>query len=422
MDKGQKRQREWVDKLLREEVGLHRLPEEWDEYERAATRLEAVTLWSNKPELKDRIKKNGVVRAAAGKNCEQMVGELTVPLGVAGPLRLRSGQALRQDSGQVRSGQADEEVWVPLATTEGALVASVQRGMKGIKLAGGVRVMATNQGMSRAQLVRVEGIEHGQRVIDWLDNNRGRLIELAEGTSHHLKFIDGETQLVGRNLFVRFSFDTGEAMGMNMVTIAVDKLVREIESQTKAKCVALSGNYCVDKKPAWSNFIKGRGMRVQAEVVLSKEIIRETLKTTPEAIEEVVKRKLWLGSMISGSMGFNGHYANIAAAIFMATGQDMAHVVEASLGVTTAEMDGEGLYFSVMLPDLVVGTVGGGTGLPVQKACLELMGVGMGKDGEKEKLASIIGGSILAGELSLTAALASGQLAQAHQNLGRSRI
>jgi len=208
-------------------------------------------------------------------------------------------------------------------------------------------------------------------------------------------------------------------MGMNMVTIATQAVVELIENSLKIRCVALSGNGCVDKKAAWSNVILGRGLKLQAEVIVPKEVVTETLKTSPQRIIEVVTRKDWLGGAMTGSMGFNGHFANIIAAVFLATGQDMAHVVEGSLGVTTAELRGRDLFFSVMLPDVVMGTVGGGTNLPVQRAALGIMDLGEGKKGEKLVFGRVLGAVVLAGELSLTAALAAGHLARAHANLGR---
>jgi hydroxymethylglutaryl-CoA reductase (NADPH) len=401
-------QRLWEERLVRGEVSLHKLPQEWSETLKAQTRLNAVTQFMNRPELKKRMRENGVIEAAAGRNCEQMVGEITLPLAVAGPL--------------IIGGKEKWKGYVPLATTEGALVASIQRGMKVVGGAGGALVVGESRGVTRAPVFQVTGLEHGQQVIWWIKKHQSLLKQKAALTSHHLRLTNTEVQLVGRSLLVRFGYSTGEAMGMNMVTIATEALSQLIEAKTQAKRVALSGNWCVDKKPAWSNFINGRGERVQAEVVILRDIVETWLKTTPEQMVEVVIRKDWLGSMMAGSMGFNGHFANIIAAIYLATGQDLGHVVEGALGVTTAEVVSEGLYFSVLLPDLMVGTVGGGTHLPVQKACLELMGLGMGKKGEKQYLAKIVGATVLAGELSLTAALASQDLAKSHQRLGRGKV
>jgi hydroxymethylglutaryl-CoA reductase (NADPH) len=408
---------DYVKRITKGEVSLHRLPEEWDEYQKARVRLAAVAEMVENNTLVSKIKKNGVVGAAAGRNAEQIIGELTVPLSVVGPLLLRPAIAPR-----LCSGQNSQELWVPLSTTEGALVASVQRGVKTIASSGGCRALAVDRGMTRAPVFEVKNLEDAHRVTEWLGENGRRIKQLAEETSSHLELIGIEPEIVGRNLYVRLRFSTGEAMGMNMVTIATQEVAAFIETELSIRCVALSGNVCVDKKAAWTNAVLGRGLWVQAEVVMSRDIVVERLKTTPKAMVEVVMRKDWVGSALSGSMGFNGHFANMVAGLYLATGQDMAHVVEGSMGMTTAELDGEDLYMSVTLPAVVVGTVGGGTHLPVQQAALEMLGLGQGKKGEKLMFGEIVGATVLAGEISLTAALSAGHLAGAHERLGRKNI
>ena len=337
-------------------------------------------------------------------NIENQVGWTKIPLGQAGPLLVNG-----------------KNYDLPLATTEGALVASVNRGCKATRLSGGIKTLVENFGATRGPVFKVKNLAEGKKLIDWVKVNFCLLQNEAEATSHHLKLIDFTSVMVGKNVWLRFRFDTGEAMGMNMVTIAMQKIVELIESRLKIKCVALSGNFCADKKASWLNFTSGRGKKVWAEAVIKREVVKEVLKTTPDKIIEVVQKKQWLGSIMSGSIGANGHFANIAAALFLATGQDMAHVVEASLGVTTAELvpagsNPAGLYFSIYLPDLMVGTVGGGTRLETQREALKMLG-----NPTAMELAGIIGGAVLAGELSLTAALASGDLAKAHEKLGRPR-
>lgn len=397
------KQNVYVQKLVSGGVSWHRLPGDWSEKERAETRLAAVARLVDKPELTRRIQRNGVIEAAAGRNAEQIIGEITVPLSVVGEVVIESLG----------------NYWVPLSTTEGALVASVQRGVKVIQAAGGVECSAVDRGVTRAPVFYVSGNKQGAELVEWLTCHGEEIARLVESTSSHLTLMGWETEQVGRNVWVRLRFDTGEAMGMNMVTLAVQQLVEYIERETHMRCVALSGNACVDKKASWSNVILGRGMRVQAEVVVPREMVQEILKTDPEAIEEVVRRKNGMGSLVSGSMGANGHFANMVAALYLATGQDMAHVVEGSAGWTTSEVEAGDLYFSVTLPNLMLGTVGGGTQLPVQHAALEIMGLGKGERGEKEVLARIVGAVVLAGELSLMAALATGHLARAHRTLGR---
>ena len=338
------------------------------------------------------------------RNIENLIGATQIPLGVAGPLRLRT-----TNSTKLRT------YFIPLATTEGALIASISRGCKAISGSDGVLVLVEDAGQTRGPVFKTNGLEHGLKTKLWIEKNFSLICKTAEKTSNHLKLLSITCTILGRNLFVRFSYNTTDAMGMNMVTIATQKVAGLIEKETKAVCLSLAGNFDVDKKPSWLNFISGRGKKVWAEAVLDKKIVKEILKTTPEKIVEVVKAKTHLGSIMSGSLGFNSHFANIIAAIFLSTGQDPAHVVEGSMGVTNAEVLGSGsLYFSIYLPSLIAGTVGGGTNLPTQKKALEIM-----KVSDVLEYAGVIGGAVLAGELSLIASLAQGSLAKAHQKLGR---
>ena len=202
---------------------------------------------------------------------------------------------------------------------------------------------------------------------------------------------------------------------MNMITIATDSINRLIETKTKIKCLSVSGNFCIDKKPAWLNFISGRGKRVWAEVILKKEVVKEVLKTTPESFFEVWLAKCMIGSAMSGSLGFNAHFANIVAAFFASTGQDLAHVVEGSMGVTTAKiLDNGDLYVSVYLPSVMLGIVGGGTKLKIKQEALSIIGAKT-----SEELAEVFIAAVLAGEISLLSSLEEGTLAKAHEKLGR---
>lgn len=341
--------------------------------------------------------------SVTGKNIENLIGATQIPLGVAGPLLVKSAKG---------KGQS---YYIPLATTEGVLVASISRGCKAISEAGGSEVFVEDVGITRGPVFKTKGIQHGQKIKSWIETHTSLLSQTAQKTSSHLKLLKIDCRIVGRNLFARFSYFTSDAMGMNMVTIATQEAVKLIEQKTKAECVALAGNYDIDKKPAWLNFIEGRGKKIWAEVTLDKKIVKEILKTTPEKIVEVVEAKTHLGSIMSGSMGFNSHFANIVAAIFAATGQDLAHVVEGSLGVTDAEVEESGdLYFSIYLPCIQIGMVGGGTYLPTQKEALNLLEVK-----KVIEFAQVLGAAVLAGELSLIASLAEGTLAVAHQKLGR---
>lgn len=339
----------------------------------------------------------------AGRNIENLIGATQIPLGVAGPIKIKA------------IGNRQQEYYFPLATTEGALTASISRGCKAVTESGGADVFVETVGITRGPVFKTKGLEHSLKTKLWIEDNFKLLSSIANRTSSHLKLLKTEPAIVGKNLFIRFYFDSTDAMGMNMATIATQKIIRIIEKKTDAECISVAGNFDIDKKPAWLNFTLGRGKRVWAECTVSKKIIKEVLKTTPEKIVEVVYRKNHLGSIMSGSLGFNAHFANIIAAVFLATGQDPAHVVEGSLGVTTAESLKNGdLYFSIYLPSLVAGTVGGGTHLPTQKEGLEIMQV---KD--VLEYSCVLGAAVLAGELSLVASLAEGSLAKAHRKLGR---
>ncbi len=335
-----------------------------------------------------------------GRNIENLIGATQIPLGVAGPLKLQGNKL---------------QYYIPLATTEGALVASISRGCKAIMENNGVLSFVEDVGQTRGPVFKVQNLSQAIQTKSWIEENFKLLSSITQKTSSHLKLLKATVALVGKNLFVRFQYSTDDAMGMNMVTFATHEAVKLIEQKTKAQCISLAGNFDIDKKPAWLNFIEGRGKKVWAEVILDKNTVKKILKTTPEKLAEVVYRKNHLGSAMSGSLGFNAHYANILASIFIATGQDPAHVVEGSMGITTAEVLENGdLYFSIYLPSLVVGIVGGGTNLPTQKEALDIM-----QSSGVLEYCQIVGAAVLAGELSLLASLSEGTLAKAHKKLGR---
>ena len=350
-------------------------------------------------------------KEASKKNIENMIGAIQIPLGYAGPLK-------------VNGKYTNKEYYVPLATTEGALVASVNRGCSIISKCGGCTVRVVGDKMTRAPVFTTKSIVDAIELKEWIETNFQKIKEIAETTTSHGKLLNiSPILIVGRYVYPRFTYSTGDAMGMNMVTIATEKACEFITSKIKEEkninvhMAALSGNVCTDKKPAGINLIEGRGKTVIAEVYLTNEEIKKYLKTTAKAIEQVNMYKNLIGSAISNSMGFNAHYANIVGALFLATGQDEAHIVEGSLGITVAESDDNGLYFSITLPDLPVGTVGGGTRIETQNECLKMIDCNGG--GNALKFAEIVGATVLAGELSLMGALASGHLAKAHSELGR---
>lgn len=335
-------------------------------------------------------------------HCENLIGAISVPLGVAGPIKI---------NGQFVNG----DYYIPLATSEGALVASVNRGCKAISESGGAVVHIETVGVTRGSVFQVSGIKQAVEFKKNLEERFDDFKKVAESTSNHLKLLKIEIQSMGRNVYVRFSYDTEDAMGMNMVTIATDAVCAHISEKWGIQCIALAGNYDIDKKPAWLNFISGRGKKGWAEVVIPASVMKNILKSDSKEFCNTVIQKCWGGSIMSGSLGFNAHFANIAAAFFAATGQDLAHVVEASQGVTTAELLENGdVFFSVYLPDIMLGTIGGGTKLKTQTEARSIIGVS-----KAVELAEVFVSAILAGELSLLASITQKSLASTHKKLGR---
>jgi hydroxymethylglutaryl-CoA reductase (NADPH) len=342
-------------------------------------------------------------------NVENMLGGAQLPMGVAGPV-------------PVDGGAADGEYYLPMATTEGALVASVNRGLSAMRAAGGATARVTDSGMTRAPVFRVDGIADAETVVEWVEGNTDDLRAAAESTTSHGELVAVNPYVVGDSVFLRFVYDTKDAMGMNMATIATQEACDLVTAETPADLVALSGNLCTDKKPAAINAVEGRGRTVTADVVLPREYVEETLKTTPEAMVEGNTRKNLIGSAKAASLGFNAHAANTVAAVFLATGQDPAQVVEGANAITSMEVREEGLYASLSFASLELGTVGGGTKLPTQSEALDIVGHSGGGDpagANADALAEVIAVGALAGELSLVAAFTSRHLASAHEELGR---
>ena len=391
---------------------LYNLPEHLSAEEKAAVRRQVIEgLTGVSLEVTASYGLNA--ERASTRHCENFIGATQVPLGVAGPIQL-SGEWV----------DPAEQIYVPLATTEGALVASINRGCSALRAAGGAVVRVDDVGMTRAPVFRTTGIEETRRFVDWIRDHEEDLRQAAEATSRYLKLIDIRPQAFGTSIFLRFRFASGDAMGMNMATIACDELVNEIiEPGTGVPCVALSGNYCVDKKPSAINFLEGRGKRIYAEVNLDEQTLRRSLKTNARELVDVQYRKNLLGSIAAGAMGFNAHFANVLAAFFLATGQDVAQVAESSMGITCVEPRGpEGVFASVYLPDVPLGAVGGGTALDTQSESLAILGVEPDADNigaAATRLAEILGATVLAGEISLLSAFTSRDLARAHEQLAR---
>lgn len=353
--------------------------------------------------------------AVTKRNIENMIGAIQIPLGVAGLLK-------------VNGEYADSEYYIPLATTEGALVASVNRGCSVITKSGGANVRVFEDEMTRAPVFKLESLDRAKKFYDWVKRPEifEQMKEVAEKTTRFGKLLSVKPFVTGTYVYLRFSYDTKDAMGMNMVTIATDAVMHLIGDEFGAHPVTLSGNMCTDKKPASISTILGRGKTVVAEVTIPAEIVKETLKCTPESMFEVNYSKNLLGSARAGAMGFNAHAANIIAAVYLACGQDAAHVVEGSTAITSMEFTKyEEIHCSVTLPALPVGTIGGGTGLGTQRDCLNILGVAGAGDSpgiNSRKFAEIVASAVLAGEISLIGAQAAGHLARAHAELGRGKF
>jgi len=398
-----------ADRVASGDISLHELEAHAD-HETAAAARRLLLERETDADL-DAVGEYSFDAADAEPNIENMIGAVGVPVGVVGPV-------------SVAGGAVEGEKYLPLATTEGALLASVNRGCSVLRQSGGASARVLKSRMTRAPVFRVSGVAEAEAVLSWVREHTEELREAAEATTSHGELVEVTPYVVGDSVFLRFGFDTKDAMGMNMATIASQAACDLVEEETPAELVALSGNLCTDKKPAAINAIEGRGRSVTADVEIARETLGNRLHTTPEAISEINTRKNLVGSAKAAGLGFNAQAANVIAAAFLATGQDSAQVVEGANTITTTEVReaGETLYASVSLASLEVGTVGGGTKLPTQAEGLDVVGVRGGGDppgSNADALAEVISVGVLAGELSLLGALASRHLSSAHEQLGR---
>ncbi len=344
------------------------------------------------------------------KNCENMFGAVPIPVGLAGPLTV------------TLSNGEETTVHLPLATTEGALVASVSRGCKALNTCKGVRTSSIYHGVTRSIAFKIKNEE--LRMKNWIREHEKEWKSTGESTSSHLKILAYDIDEKDGHVFLTIAADTDEAMGMNMVTIAAQAIGTYIAKSTGEQFITVAANVDSDKKPSKRTHAKGRGYEATATCILPAAIIADVLKTTPEAILATAKAKLELGSEIAGAIGSNCHAANVIAALYLATGQDAAHVVEGSLADTTVQSTSEGLKFSVRLPALLLGIRGGGTTLPAQAQCLQLLLQPATSNQQPaispcSLLSEIVAAAVLAGEISLLAAQSSHTLAKAHKDLGR---
>lgn len=341
-------------------------------------------------------------------NIENFIGVMRMPLGIAGPLR-------------VNGLSAQGDYWVPLATTEAALVASYHRGCRVLTAAGGCSAMVLYESLSRAPAFVFETAANACQFVVWAMSRFEPFQKIVETTTSHGKLVDVGCTVEGNHVYLNFEFTTGDASGQNMVTLATQAVCDEIVTTTPVtpQRYYVESNLSGDKKASARAFTSARGKKVTAEVKLSAELISKLLHTTPEAMADYWRMSA-IGGVLSGTLGIQGHFANGLAALYLATGQDAACVAESATGVTRFEVTPDGgLYASVTLPAIMVGTVGGGTGLPTQKACLELMG--LAGSGKARALAEVCAGLLLAGELSIIAALSAGHFSRAHRKLARTR-
>ena len=344
------------------------------------------------------------IGAADERNCEQMFGAVPIPVGLAGPLHIHFS-----------SGESTE-TYLPLATTEAALVASINRGCKAITAAGGVRTSSEYVGITRSIAFEVKDAEGIAGEIRRLESAWKKI---AEATSSHLKVLSYDIDTKDDVLFLTIAADTDEAMGMNMLTIAAQSVGEFLAKELGITMLTVAGNVDSDKKPSMRTKIKGRGYRVRAEIVVSEKILESILKTDSSALQKTARAKLEMGSEIAFAVGNNLHVGNAVAALYLATGQDAAHVVEGSLADTILTKHQDGIRMRVEFPALLVGVRGGGTHLPAQKQCLDLILKNKTKLRPSAQLAETIAAAALAGELSLLAAQSTNTLAGAHRSLAR---
>jgi hydroxymethylglutaryl-CoA reductase (NADPH) len=348
-----------------------------------------------------------------GANCEIVVGYVPIPVGLVGPLTLN-----------------ESTVYVPMATTEGCLVASTNRGAKAISQGSGAHARIVRDGITRAPCVRMASAMEAADLKLWCEEpqNFATLKQAFESTTSFGKLKACNPTVAGKNVYLRLVCFSGDAMGMNMVSKGSLAVIELLQAKFPSlSLVALSGNMCTDKKAAATNWLEGRGKSVVVEATIPKKIVQTTLKTTVQALVHTNIHKNLIGSAMAGALGgFNAHASNIVTAVFLATGQDPAQNVESSNCITLMEETTEGdLWISCTMPSIEVGTVGGGTSLAAQAACLSAMGCRGGGQtpGENaQRLATIVAAATLAGELSLLAALAANTLVQAHMTHNRKPV
>ena len=339
-------------------------------------------------------------------NIENAIGAAQVPLGVAGPLL-------------VEGAHARGLFYVPMATTEGALVRSYERGMVTLTRAGGVHTEVLIDENRVSPVFVFDDVQDAAAFARGLPASFDAIRSEAESTTRHGKLRRIDAQQVGREVIVTFSYATGDAQGMNMIVRATEQACQWIMARERARRFYVFSGLCSEKRASGALFAGGKGKKVVAGARLPAALVRTHLHTTPRQLCDVWTHTM-IGHMQAHAVGYNAHFANGLAAIFIACGQDVANVLNAAVGLTHFEATDSGdLYASVTLPSLTVATVGGGTGLGTGRECLEMLGCA--GSGGAPKLAEIVAAALLGGELSMGAAIASGEFVQAHEAYGRNR-
>ncbi len=339
-------------------------------------------------------------------NIESYIGTITVPVGLAGPMR-------------VCGANGHKDYRVPLATTEAALVASYNRGARLLTAAGGCNARVVAEGVSRTPMFAFNNVPEAEEFSNFIDAHAVLLADAVPQVTSHGRLISVRGLIEGNHVYVDLQFTTGDASGQNMVTFAADAICNLIleHSPIAPRYWFLEANFSGDKKSTAKSMGHVRGKRVAADVTIPRALVQQKLHTTPERMVEY-----WyagaIGGVMSGTTGIQGHFANGLAALYLACGQDVACVAESATGITRLETTGAGdLYASVTLPNIMVGTVGGGTALPSAKACLDILG--LAGEGNSSALAEVCAAIVLAGELSIIGAFCSGDFALAHRALSR---
>ncbi len=339
-------------------------------------------------------------------NIENPVGAVQVPLGLAGPLL-------------VHGDHAQGVFYVPLATTEGALVRSYERGMTTLTRAGGAAVRVIRDENRVSPVFLFSDVAAAHEFSSSLEESFARIREEAEATTNHGRLLRLECQPLGRKVIVHFCYFTADAHGMNMAVKATEQACRWILRHSRAIDFYVFSGASSEKRGSGSLLAGGKGKKVTAGVLLPSSLVNHYLHTSPAGLVEMWHHTV-LGHLQAGALGYNGHFANGLAALFIACGQDVANIVNSAVGITNFELtDDNDVYVSVTLPSLTLATVGGGTGLGTARECLEVMGVA--GQGGALKLAEIAAATLLAGEISMGAAIASGEFVTAHEQYGRNR-